>query len=417
MVLLLGNRKASLDDKAVAILGKIADIAKPHGVRISIYPHTGDYTQTVGEALRIVKKLNRSGEVGVMFTFGHWKNVDPEKDLRAILTGVKPWLTSVSINGTNKKGAAVLPLDQGDYDVHRVMEILDDLEFKGPVALMCWNIRGDARKHLEASMKQWKSWTAHVELKVEKGNHLFETDELKGRIGDGRFIGPNQVVQKGSGIKISGNGRANRHGLLTLYRVFTRNHRYGNAAYDWKGRSIKIEGKAVVLYWSATNDRPFTLEARYTFPSANQVKLQVTVEAQKDLTDFEVQVASYFDSSFPLAEVLMDKQSRANSPKKLGTWHAFPRDQGAKAIIEDGRWNHGPSPVKFAFREPFGQAVSMRKHSGSSLLATLRSPADDCFAIYTAHDRESHYSNYHALFGRTIRKGGTASAEVTLTIR
>ena len=43
--------------------------------------------------------------------------------------------------------------------------------------------------------------------------------------------------------------RANRHGLLTLYRVFTRNHRYGNAAYDWKGRSITIKGKAVVLQW------------------------------------------------------------------------------------------------------------------------------------------------------------------------
>ena len=159
VLLLLGDRKASLDDKAVELLGAIADIAKPYGVRISIYPHSGDYTQTVGEALRIVKRLNRPDEVGVMFTFSHWKNVDSKRDLRTVLTEAKPWLHSVSINGTNKKGAAVLPLGKGDYDVRQVMTILDELEFKGPVALMCWNIRGDAREHLSSSMKQWKSWT------------------------------------------------------------------------------------------------------------------------------------------------------------------------------------------------------------------------------------------------------------------
>jgi hypothetical protein len=37
-------------------------------------------------------------------------------------------------------------------------------------------------------------------------------------------------------------------------------------------------------------------------------------------------------------------------------------------------------------------------------------------AIYTAHDGEAHFFNYHALFGRNIPAGTTASAKVTLTV-
>lgn len=415
VLLLLGDRKASLDDKAVELLGAIADIAKPHGVRISIYPHSGDYTQTAGEALRIVKRLNRPDEVGVMFTFGHWKNVDSKRDLRTVLTEAKPWLHSVSINGTHKKGAAVLPLGQGDYDVRQVMTILDELEFKGPVALMCWNIRGDAREHLTSSMKQWKSWTQSARLKLDDETCSFETAALKGRIGDGRFTGLNQVLHKDSGTIISGSGRANRHGLLTLYRVFTRNQRYGNAAYDWKDRKMHIEGDSVVLHWPANGERPFDLTARYTFPSHDEVNLKVEVNAKQELTDFEVQVASYFDPAFPVAEVMASDKSWASSPKELGKWHAFPRNARARVIIEDGRWKQGPSPVTFTFREAFSKPLSRRAHK-TGLVADLSSSAEDCFAIYTAHDGESHFSNYHALFGRTIAAGQSASAEVSLKV-
>ena len=246
----------------------------------------------------------------------------------------------------------------------------------------------------------------------------FETEILKGRIGDGRFIGPNQVVHKPSGTVISGNGRANRHGLLTLYRVFTRNHRYGNAAYDWPEREISVEGDAVMLRWPAIKDRPFALQARYSFPESDQVGLEVTVEARKKLVDFEVQVASYFDEAFPFAQVRVGEKTVSRSPQKLGAWHAFPRDERAIAIIGDGRWSHGPSPVaSFAMRKKFAMPYSLRSHRENGLTALLESPMDDCFAIYTAHDGEAHYSNYHALFGRTIAAGKKATAKVSLTLQ
>lgn len=166
-LLLLGNRKADLDEKAVALLGEIADIAKPHGVQIVLYPHTTDYIQTVGEALRVVKKLNRPDEVGVMFTFNHWQHCDPNQNLRMVLTEAAPWLKAVCINGANKAGAAsVLPLDQGDFDVTQVLELLREIDFRGPVGLMCWNIRGDAREHLAASMTKWQSLKSPPKRKI-----------------------------------------------------------------------------------------------------------------------------------------------------------------------------------------------------------------------------------------------------------
>ena len=97
-----------------------------------------------------------------------------------------------------------------------------------------------------------------------------------------------------------------------------------------------IDGDAILMRWPATTDRPFNLEARYSFPMPNLVRLEVTVAAKKELIDFEVQVGSYFDKGFPSAGVLMGDGKFVSSPAKLGTWHAFPRDAQAKAIIKKG---------------------------------------------------------------------------------
>jgi hypothetical protein len=46
----------------------------------------------------------------------------------------------------------------------------------------------------------------------------------------------------------------------------------------------------------------------------------------------------------------------------------------------------------------------------------LKTSRDDCFAIYTAHDGEAHFSNYHALFGRTLAIGESATARLSLIL-
>jgi len=130
-----------------------------------------------------------------------------------------------------------------------------------------------------------------------------------------------------------------------------------------------IDGDAILMRWPATTDRPFNLEARYSFPMPNLVRLEVTVAAKKELIDFEVQVGSYFDKGFPSAGVLMGDGKFVSSPAKLGTWHAFPRDAQAKAIIGDGRWKHDPNPVEFVIRPSFASPVSIRRHTSANLQA------------------------------------------------
>ena len=48
-----------LDDRAVAILGEIADMADKSGLRIALYPHYAMYVERVADALRLVTKLDR----------------------------------------------------------------------------------------------------------------------------------------------------------------------------------------------------------------------------------------------------------------------------------------------------------------------------------------------------------------------
>ncbi|MBX7255946.1 MAG: sugar phosphate isomerase/epimerase, partial [Candidatus Hydrogenedentes bacterium] len=70
----------SHDARAVELVQEIADLAAASGVRVALYPHSGDWLERVEDALRIVQKANRPN-VGVMFNLCHWLKVDDEKNL------------------------------------------------------------------------------------------------------------------------------------------------------------------------------------------------------------------------------------------------------------------------------------------------------------------------------------------------
>ena len=70
-------------------------------------------------------------------------------------------------------------------------------------------------------MNQWRKWTSTQRVRTDGESSHFETDVLKGRIGDGRFIGVNPLCHKQTGMSISGDSIVSRHGLLTLDPVFT----------------------------------------------------------------------------------------------------------------------------------------------------------------------------------------------------
>lgn len=166
-VLITGGRPSdtSRDARAVALVREVADLARPRGVKLALYPHVGDWLERVEDALRVVRQADRPN-VGVMFNLCHWIKVDAEENLRPLLRAALPRLWAVTINGSDRgadlragKGRWIAPLDTGDFDVAHLMRILNDLGYGGPVGLQCYGIPGDAREHLARSMTAWRKLT------------------------------------------------------------------------------------------------------------------------------------------------------------------------------------------------------------------------------------------------------------------
>jgi len=165
-----GGRRsdASLDDKAVAVIGHIADLARPHGVKVVLYPHVGNWVEKMEDALRVVGKVDRPN-VGVMFNLCHWQKLGDDKLLRALLTAAMPHLLAVSISGTDAtgdvrrgKGKWIQPLDSGSFDMLGFLKMLRELGYAGPVGLQCYGLGGDAREHLARSMAAWRKLRARL---------------------------------------------------------------------------------------------------------------------------------------------------------------------------------------------------------------------------------------------------------------
>jgi hypothetical protein len=165
----------ALDARAVDLVRKIADLAKPHGASVVLYPHAGDWLERAEDAVRVAKKVDRPN-VGVMFNLCHFLKVSKEEDLDATLATIGPKLAAVSLNGADSgadiragKGNMILPLDRGKFDVLRLLVKLRSLGFRGPVGLQCWGIPGDARVHLEESRKAWGEMMRALEAHPEGG--------------------------------------------------------------------------------------------------------------------------------------------------------------------------------------------------------------------------------------------------------
>jgi sugar phosphate isomerase/epimerase len=156
------------DERGVAIIRELADMARDSGTKIVLYPHVNMWLEKVSDAVRLAKKAERAN-VGVMFNLCHWMKLDKEANLRPVLESALPYLLAVSINGTDHADAIragtgnwLQPLDKGDYDVLVVLKTLKELGYKGPVGLQCWGIEGDAKDHLAGSMAAWKKYVERL---------------------------------------------------------------------------------------------------------------------------------------------------------------------------------------------------------------------------------------------------------------
>jgi sugar phosphate isomerase/epimerase len=149
------------DERAVAILRAMSDLARDLGAQLLLYPHVSDWIERIEDAVRVAEKVDRPN-VGVMFNLCHWLRVDRSRDYRPLLRKAMPWLWAVSINGAEERDEGpgwdryIQPLDRGGFDVARFVRTLDELGYDGPIGLQCYGIGGDARDHLARSLAAWR---------------------------------------------------------------------------------------------------------------------------------------------------------------------------------------------------------------------------------------------------------------------
>ena len=252
-----------------------------------------------------------------------------------------------------------------------------------------------------------------------KDEYVFDTGILRGKLRkDGKTLGLTSVVHVPSGVKLDG-----RFGIFSYYRIFTTNKRYGHAAWDWPSVSKLLPDGAVQIVWPAERDRPFEMTAIYRLTEETTLDLETTVKAQKDLHQFEVFLASYFLETFPTSCVYVGenpetegKPSFLIAKKSFGDWQMFPIDKEVLQIIQDGRWQKEPNPVKWAIMPCMAAPVSVRRSAVADLTVVLMAPPDDCFAISTPYEGESHYSLYLSLFGRDVEAGETVKSRSRLVV-
>ncbi|MFO7658885.1 MAG: hypothetical protein R6W78_17630, partial [Bacteroidales bacterium] len=212
-------------------------------------------------------------------------------------------------------------------------------------------------------------------------------------------------------------------GLFNHYRVFTRGKRYGYGARQWPSSATLCEDGSVEVLWRAEIDRPFELRASYKWVSPNSFDLVTTVTARENLEAFEVFLASYFAPAYLDSKVWATKGPRGGpnpqfvrADKELGEWFAFPRDKKALEIINDGRWNLEPGPLKWTIMPNYDLPVTIRKDTLTGVTVIMMTKQEHCFGIFTPYSEEKHMSNYLSLFGYDVKKDESGKAHSRIVI-
>lgn len=248
------------------------------------------------------------------------------------------------------------------------------------------------------------------------GEYRIETALLRGLLGaGGASLGLYPLEYASGPIAVAGP-----MGLLNYYRVFTVNRRYGESMRALPSETTLEAPDTLRVHWPASDDRPFTLTGVYRWTKPGMLDLETIVEAGAELPMFDVFLASYLAPAFPVSSVYVKteggKAAFAAAETADGVWQVFPRDAAALEWVKDGRWDIDPSAVDWAVRPEFAAPLIYRRHEGSGLTVALMARPEDCFAVFTPHRGETHYSMYFSLFGRTLRAGQTVSARVRLIV-
>ena len=262
------------------------------------------------------------------------------------------------------------------------------------------------------------------------GFFSFDTGEVKGKLrADNESQGIPTLVDIETGTELA-YGQGNP-GILSYYRIFSANKRWGDSARGWPKSSKLLPDGAVRIEWPSHNDHPFEMTAIYRWRSPNTLDLETIVKPDRDMQKFEVFLSSYFRNAFKSLVYVKRTLHAPGAPFFLsadvndlvvGTYLAFPRDRRAAQIIYDGRWEYEPHPVHFSVAKFLAYPLCMKQDARNGITILTMSRPEDCFAIETPYNMDppdgiaGHYSLYLSLFGKDIKAMQTVRAHTRLII-
>ncbi len=155
------------DAIAVPALRRFADLAAAHGLRVSLYPHVGDWAERVSDATRLARKAGHPA-LGVTFNLCHSLMLGEEGRIADLLAEASPHLFFVTVNGADTGAAGtswerlIQTLDRGSFDLRPVLRTLRGLGYAGPVAVQGYGLKGDVADNLRRSKTAWDRLVAGV---------------------------------------------------------------------------------------------------------------------------------------------------------------------------------------------------------------------------------------------------------------
>jgi sugar phosphate isomerase/epimerase len=151
------------DALVVPALKKALVLAKANRVKVSLYPHTGFWAESVETCLRVANAVD-DPDLGVTFNLCHWLKVEgAERDPVPVIKAALPRLNFITINGadggdTRKLGwdKLIQPLGRGNYDVKAFVANARAAGYRGPFGFQGYAIKMDSKELLKETMAAWK---------------------------------------------------------------------------------------------------------------------------------------------------------------------------------------------------------------------------------------------------------------------
>jgi sugar phosphate isomerase/epimerase len=100
-----------------------------------------------------------------VFNLCHFLKTDSEENLEKVINLTLPKLFVVSICGANRGDTKqmewdqlIQPLRKGTFDTYRLVELLADKGYRGPIGLQCFNLKGAPETYLNPSSEALKTF-------------------------------------------------------------------------------------------------------------------------------------------------------------------------------------------------------------------------------------------------------------------